>query len=224
MAPESSPTPTVPRRHLLVAAGGVLGGVAIGFPGRGESALFPTRLRPPGVPDGDETNFMSACIRCGQCVQACPPKYDCLNLAGLHDRLGAGTPYIVAREAPCGLCFGFDAPLCIEACPTNALRPLERLEDIRMGVAVIDESTCWSWNGVSCRHCYHACPWPDDALTLDPRIRPTITPEHCIGCGLCEHACPMEESAIIITPQGSANLQSAERPASPAESAREDQT
>lgn len=48
-------------------------------------------LRPPFALD-DEKQFNAACIRCGQCVQACP--YDILHLAGLLSPLPAGTPFL----------------------------------------------------------------------------------------------------------------------------------
>ncbi len=51
----------------------------------------------------NENAFASACVRCGQCVQACP--YDTLKLATLaSESLSAGTPYFVARDIPCEMC------------------------------------------------------------------------------------------------------------------------
>ena len=57
-------------------------------------------LRPPGALP--ENEFLAACTRCGQCVQACP--YDMLHLASLIAPMEAGTPYFVARDKPCEMC------------------------------------------------------------------------------------------------------------------------
>lgn len=64
----------------------------------------------------NENAFASACVRCGQCVQACP--YDTLKLATLASGLSAGTPYFVARDIPCEMCE--DIP-CAKVCPSGAL-------------------------------------------------------------------------------------------------------
>ena len=52
------------------------------------------RLRPPGaVP---EKNFLSLCVKCGQCLQVCP--YHAIKLADFTKGFGDGTPYIDANE------------------------------------------------------------------------------------------------------------------------------
>ena len=67
-------------------------------------------FRPPGaLPEND---FLTECIRCGKCIQACP--YGVVKLASLKDGLHAGTPYLAFRDAPCYMCA--DLP-CIESCP-----------------------------------------------------------------------------------------------------------
>lgn len=153
-------------------------------------------LRPPGA--GTPSEFQAACIRCGQCVEACP--YDVLHLA--TDRLGPdqGTPYVRARETPCNLCQEHESLLCVDICPTTALKPVGDVREIRMGVAEVIESTCYAFNRVVCRTCWHACPFPNEAIRLTSMLHPEVDPEICIGCGLCEHACPTEETSIRILP------------------------
>jgi len=88
-------------------------------------------LRPPGALD--ETTFLASCIKCGQCVQVCPPQI--LDLAGLSKGFAIGTPYITAREGACILCKGLP---CVLACPTGALNhDLTDPKDAEMGLGVL---------------------------------------------------------------------------------------
>jgi MauM/NapG family ferredoxin protein len=156
-------------------------------------------LRPPGA--GDETDFLAACIRCGQCAQACPTQI--LWLADAEAGLALGTPYLVARDKPCNLCQGEPRMQCIAACPTNALENVSRRSDVKMGLAVIDRDSCLPWQNppVACKACWHACPFPNDAITFDPRGRVVVVDNTCVGCGLCEHVCLTPEPAIRVVPR-----------------------
>ncbi|KAB2921882.1 MAG: 4Fe-4S dicluster domain-containing protein [Dechloromonas sp.] len=75
----------------------------------------PPRLRPPGALN--ESDFLSSCIKCGQCVQVCPVQ--AIKLADIGDGFGLGVPYIDARAQACD--FSCDAVQCILACPTGSL-------------------------------------------------------------------------------------------------------
>ena len=108
-----------------------------------QAQASPHAVRPPGAEARDE--FYARCIKCGQCVQACP--FDTLALATAGSFVPVGTPYFVPREVPCYLCP--DIP-CQEACPTGAIsKDLENIDDSRMGLAVIDIENCLSWQGMS---------------------------------------------------------------------------
>ena len=203
-AHDSQP-PTVPaqerglsrRQAIATGAGVVVGcGIGIGYNAAGRSGNGTPVLRPPGALLGGE--FLAACIRCGQCVQACP--YDTLRLMDLTKGLQAGSPSFIAKTNPCWLCQGHDSLLCIDACPTNALTPIEDPRDVRIGLAVIDESICYAYNGTMCRACWHACPYPNEAIVYDEFLRPVVNPDVCTGCGLCEHGCPTETVSITISP------------------------
>jgi ferredoxin len=179
----------------------------------------PDLLRPPGAQD--EQHFLANCIRCGQCVEACPEQEllerqsleesmdpDApkprefvdrpLRLADLATGVATGTPFSVPRDCSCDLCAGRDEMQCIAACPTDALQRPEELLDIDMGVAVLDQERCYAWNGTMCKACWHACPFPNQALRTDYRGRAEIVPDVCIGCGLCDYACLTEPSSIRI--------------------------
>ena len=103
------------RRFLrtVLLTGGVLGAAASGW--LPQAYAQKKRLRPPGALD--EKDFLSSCIKCGQCVQVCP--VDAIKLADLVDGFGVGTPYIDARTQACD--FSCDAVQCILACPTGSL-------------------------------------------------------------------------------------------------------
>ena len=93
------------------------------------------RLRPPGaLKDAQlgERDFLSACIKCGQCVQVCP--VEAIKLADLADGFGIGVPYIEARAQACD--FSCDGLQCVLACPTGALtHDLNYPAETRMGFA-----------------------------------------------------------------------------------------
>ena len=146
-------------RDVVRTAGGLAAvGVALGLQQQTARASG-VRLRPPGAIN--ENAFASACVRCVQCVQACP--YDTLKLATLASGLSAGTPYFVARDIPCEMCE--DIP-CAKVCPSGALdREIESIDDARMGLAVlVDQENCLNFQGLRCatrasRRCWTRS-WP----------------------------------------------------------------
>lgn len=170
---------------------------------RQEARAHPYALRPPGaLPEAD---FNAACIKCGQCVNACP--YDTLALASAGGDLPIGMPFFTPRQVPCYLCP--DIP-CLKACPTGAISPqLKDINDARMGLAVIDLENCLSWKGLRCEICHRECPLKGKAITLEVHPRelskhamfyPIVHADACTGCGICEKACPTSEAAIRILP------------------------
>jgi ferredoxin-type protein NapG len=178
---------------IAVALTGGLGGVWLAR----DKAQSPRYLRPPGaLPEND---FLAACIRCGLCVEQCP--YDTLKLADARSVAALGTPYLLARQVPCYLCQGYDELKCIAVCPTPALKPVASWRDIRMGTAIINRDVCLAWQGTMCRACWHACPFPNEAIVFDERGRALVVAEQCIGCGICDHACITEPSSITIQPR-----------------------
>lgn len=198
----------VTRRDFLVKAAqgtamAATGGLLWVYMLRQEARAHPFALRPPGALA--EKDFNAACIKCGQCVNACP--FDTLNLASSGGDLPIGTPFFTPRDIPCYLCP--DIP-CMKACPTGALSPkLEDINESRMGLAVIDIENCLSWKGLRCEICHRECPIKGKAITLETHPRnlskhaifvPIVHSDACTGCGICEKACPTTESAIRILP------------------------
>jgi ferredoxin-type protein NapG len=185
-------------RRDFLAGVGVVAGAALGLLFRRRvGEVGPVLLRPPGAqPD---RGFLAACIRCEQCVEACP--WDALRIAGVEAGLGLGTPYVISREVPCYVCEGYEELRCVSACPTDALLPVSDRTAIHMGTAVINEENCIAYAGAVCRACWHACPI-EGAILFDWENRPVVDEQACIGCGLCDHACPTEPSSIPIRPVG----------------------
>ena len=69
-----------------------------------------------------------------------------------------------------------------------------------MGMALIDLSLCFGWNGDVCLSCSKACPLGGkvfDFYNGEWGNQPYIN-ESCVGCGLCVKYCPLGGSAIKV--------------------------
>lgn len=190
-----------------------------------EVKASPLVLRPPGAIK--ENDFLTACIKCGLCAEACQnrdtnvdketglQKEGTLKMAKGGDHRLIGTPYFIPTEVPCYMCE--DIP-CVPVCPSGALDQLsvsnEKEElDInaaRMGLAVVHKESCIAYWGIQCDACYRACPLLGDAITIETQkndrtgkhafMLPIVHDDVCTGCGLCEKACVTEKPAIFVLP------------------------
>ncbi len=123
----------IKRRNFLkqVSAVGILGlvsgaGLGISWKLSGKNRNL---LRPPAAVD----DFLSLCIKCGQCLQVCP--YDSIKLSNIKEGNGVGTPYINAFERGCYLCALLP---CVLACPSGALdHHIDSVKEVDMGKAVV---------------------------------------------------------------------------------------
>ena len=208
------------RRFLTRLSGGavsVAGWTAGGWllAGAGQAEAVPC-LRPPGALP--ESKFLSVCIRCGRCADACPNRAIVAftedsgkDLAASPGSGQRGTPVIFPRRQACMLCNGEPGEklLCTVACPSGALRPIDKnvesvTANVRMGTARIDMHLCYSYNKASCGACVRACPLEGIALSAGMWEKPIINANACIGCGLCERACIRYPQAIRVRPANSA--------------------
>jgi Fe-S-cluster-containing dehydrogenase component/CRP-like cAMP-binding protein len=81
-------------------------------------------------PEGEVFIRPSLCTGCGNCAKACP--WDNIQMAPRPAAARGSTT--VARSAEiavkCDLCHGYDAPACVEACPTGAVLRVDPTRDI----------------------------------------------------------------------------------------------
>jgi len=168
-APSASgeiPGPDLSRRQFLASA--VSGAAAI--PMLRISANLggnwdPDLVRPPGALP--EKEFLSRCIKCGQCMRICPTNV--IHPAGLQGGIeGLWTPVLNFRIGTSGCQFNCIA--CGNLCPTAAIRPItldERLGrnryadhgPIKIGTAFVDRGRCLAWAmDRPCIVCQENCP------------------------------------------------------------------
>nr|HML52590.1 4Fe-4S binding protein [Solidesulfovibrio magneticus] len=139
----------------------------------------PSLIRPPG--SLDEERFLARCIRCGQCMRACPSNIiqPSVTTAGL---IGLWTPVLNYRLGRSGC-----QPNCIacgQVCPTAAIRPLSLQEKlgqgeyaaagpIRLGTAFVDRTRCLPWAmGRPCIVCQEVCPVSPKAIFVREVFEP----------------------------------------------------
>lgn len=204
------------RRGILTALGAGIVAVPIvkNFPERRSSAAAVGMdvaqdewlLRPPGA--RAEPEFLTMCIRCGECFRVCPQNalHPTLFEAGLE---GMWTPRVVPRLGYCEP----SCTLCSQVCPTTAIQPLReqtKRKRVRIGTAQVDRNRCLAWNNrEECGVCEEVCPVAPKAIELrgggggrgrgaTERVpAPEVIAERCIGCGICENKCPVEGQAAI---------------------------
>lgn len=147
-------------------------------------------LRPPGALP--ETEFLKSCINCDLCAQVCARGAIKFFTESFEGKVQPHTPYIVAAEVACDLCLE-----CTKICPTGALMPLAKMQDVDMGLAVIEENLCLPYiNQGGCGACYTVC--PVNAVRLEMQRNPKVIADKCVGCGLCEEVCLQKTKAIRV--------------------------
>ncbi len=192
------------RRQALTALGLAVAGIGLFQSNFLAKRDHPRLIRPPGA---GENNLLAKCIRCGECVRACPTSaiQSAVTEAGLE---GLWTPLLVPRLGYCD----YSCNACGQVCPVEAIPPLS-LEEKRqqvIGLAYIDQDRCIAWaDHQDCIVCEEMCPVPDKAIKLEPtELRsgqgetvtvqlPYVQRDLCIGCGICEYKCPVGGEAAI---------------------------
>lgn len=150
-------------------------------------------LRPPGAID--EEQFLQTCMVSGQCVTACP--VGAIKVTVDPDPMKEGRPFIDAQSQACVVCEDLS---CMKVCPSAALMSIAR-EDIRMGIAEVNDAFCVRTQGEDCQICVDKCPLGEAAITISYHGGPIeILDPGCTGCGVCEMYCPTEPRSVIVRP------------------------
>lgn len=178
-------------------------------------------IRPPGAVD--ESEFLTRCIRCGECMKVCPNNalHPAFSQAGLE---GIWTPVVVPRVGYCEP----SCVLCSQVCPTGAIWDItpklkgwsagasSDAKPIRLGTAFYDRGRCLPWAmATNCIVCEEWCPVSPKAIYLQSAAttdssgiakqvkQPYVDPARCVGCGACEYACPLQDRpAVYVTSIG----------------------
>ena len=183
--------PIARRTALGVVAGAALAAIARSSQGSG-----PRPLRPPGAIE--EPEFLGVCVRCGNCIRACPTHIIEPSL-GHHGPAGLLTPILHFKENYCLV----DCTRCTEVCPSGALVRLspEDKANQPLGLPQVDMSVCLLAEGRECTECRRWCPhtairyaWSETEYSLIPEI----DAQKCTGCGACEAACPTKPNKAIV--------------------------
>jgi ferredoxin-type protein NapF len=191
LAASASPRFRVARRVFFAGGAGALFAVWARRVGAARYRKSDTLLRPPGaVP---EDRFTGLCIRCNNCVHACPTKIihpDTGHEAGL---VGFAAP-IIRFDRDYKYCLE-TCNACTQVCPTGALAPLglQQKNKYIIGEALVDNNVCLTALGKKeCDACELACPYDAVKITWDEEqyIAYPVVNDKCIGCGACEVVCP----------------------------------
>jgi ferredoxin-type protein NapF len=145
---------------------------------RGDPLRKPSPLRPPWT---DEARLTAACVRCGDCVSACPEQVLRTGDGGFPEF------HVGAPGALCTFCGA-----CAAACEVDVF-DLSRVPPWRV-TARIDDGACLAQKGIHCEGCRDSC--LEDAIVFRPRIGgppvPQIALADCSGCGGCLGTCPVQ--------------------------------
>jgi len=217
------PAPDVGRRRFFFASlVGLMAAPFIKTHGTNTDEHFePELMRPPG--SVEEAEFLKKCIKCDQCINACPTNVlqpATFAEGGLE---ALWTPVMNFEIGHCQL----KCTMCSEVCPTGAIRKItveeklgkgefEEEGPIRLGTAFFDKGRCLPHAmEIPCVVCEEVCPTSPKAIqTKDVEAKdvygnivvlnkPFMVPDLCIGCGICEKECPVKDSrAVYVTAVG----------------------
>jgi len=206
LLPEDISAINLSRRKLIFSS--ILGVLAIPFFRFSSSAkrASPQLIRPPGALP--EKQFLQKCVRCGECMKACPTN-------ALQPVLGEAGPE--GLWTTIGYC-EYYCCLCSQVCPTGAIKELtvEEKLNVIIGTAFVDKNRCIPYNlGTNCIVCEEHCPTSPKAIklvkievkqpdgTIKTPLAPVVEIEKCIGCAICENKCPVvDQPGIYVTSVG----------------------
>ena len=211
--PGKGPAINLGRRNVLTAGTLGVGAACLSrvHPQASDRVFNPALIRPPGAVE--EQEFLSRCIRCGECMKVCPT--NAIQPANLEAGIeGMWSPVLNMNVGYCE----FDCTLCGQVCPTGAIRELslEEKHKIKIGQSFVDKNRCLPYASARpCIVCEEHCPTPTKAIWVEDievtnesgrKVlvqQPHVDPELCVGCGICQNKCPIKDkSGIYVTSVG----------------------
>ena len=164
--------PDISRRGFCLSlTSGILAVPAVRLTGKLSSNWYNKVIRPPGALV--ESEFLKRCIKCGQCMRACPTNViQPDGIAGGLENLW--TPVLNNRIGSSGC--QLNCVACGQVCPTAAIRPITLNEKhgtgkfaeagpIKLGTAFFDRNRCLPWAmNKPCIVCEENCPVSPKAI------------------------------------------------------------
>ena len=164
--------PDVSRRGFVLSlASGIFAVPAVRLSNKLGSNWQHTIIRPPGALPEEE--FLKRCIKCGQCMRACPTNV--IQPGGIQAGLeNLWTPVLNNRIGSSGC--QLNCVACGQMCPTSAIRPITLAEKhglgefadvgpIKIGTAFLDRNRCLPWAmDKPCIVCEENCPVSPKAI------------------------------------------------------------
>ena len=158
------------------------------------------RLRPPGARQ-PESSFLNLCVRCGNCIRACP--------AGIlipdwspAEWTEFAAPVVRFQADYCHR----DCVRCGQVCPTGAIQEIQPSDKLRfpIGKVIVEGEICLLADERECGLCRAHCPYEAIRLRFSwdtYAVLPEVDPSRCNGCGACEVICPTQpRKAIRVEP------------------------
>jgi len=164
--------PDVSRRGFVLSlASGIFAVPAVRLSNKLGSNWHHKLIRPPGALP--EAEFLKRCIKCGQCMRACPTNV--IQPGGIQGGLeNLWTPVLNNRIGSSGC--QLNCVACGQMCPTSAIRPITLAEKhglgdfaeagpIKIGTAFFDRNRCLPWAmDKPCIVCEENCPVSPKAI------------------------------------------------------------
>jgi ferredoxin-type protein NapF len=210
--PEASKIGVTRRGVIIGGMAGIGSALLIRSSALGENRTFsPELVRPPCSVAEEE--FLSKCIRCGECMKVCPT--NALQPAFTEGGLGGlWTPILNMKLGYCE----YECNLCSQVCPTQAIKrmALDQKKQVKIGMAFFDKNRCLPYASArTCIVCEEHCPTPKKAIwfqevqvmtpegSLTTVKQPHVNPTLCTGCGICENKCPISDRrGVYVTSVG----------------------
>lgn len=139
---------------------------------------------PPARPPWSisEDKFIDQCIRCNDCVSACP--------TGLLKKGNGGFPEAVFSKSICHFCGD-----CESVCKNGAIADTGQ-KAWQFTPEINDQ--CLAMHHIHCRTCADMCDVEAIMFQLRPEgiALPVLQPDLCTSCGECTSTCPVDAIAL----------------------------